>query len=391
MSMLVHNLGIIMSDYHIFKKTVKSGNKKIQRWYYWFYDPVTGKQKNKVCKNCKTKQAAALYIAQLPKLNKHKSLIIKDFASDMFDENSDFMQLKNKLGKSYSNNTLHAYQVYLADFILNYGDYSLENLKVKDVIDFLYKKNKSAGYKNTYLAVIREVYKYANYLGQEVFMPKFPNFKKDGKKSDVFTLNELAQLLQPENFDFEVFYIFSVFVFCTGLRNGEACAFRPCQFVPGKNAIIIDGFISNDGTRTNYNKTGNNENLRWRVVPLPDSVCNLLQNYAKQTKCKDDDLLFKFDGKTITTIISLYYFRKAIRKTKIKPNGRKLTIHSLRYSYVTHLRPYLSGDRVQKIVGHNNIKMTDYYTRAELEAAVADFDEILPVVNDFFKKLEKQQ
>ena len=38
------------SNYHIFKKPVKSKNKIIHRWYYYFIEPVTGKKVQKVCR-----------------------------------------------------------------------------------------------------------------------------------------------------------------------------------------------------------------------------------------------------------------------------------------------------------------------------------------------------
>ena len=35
-------------DYHIFKKPIKSKNKTIHRWYYYFTDPCTGKTVQKL-------------------------------------------------------------------------------------------------------------------------------------------------------------------------------------------------------------------------------------------------------------------------------------------------------------------------------------------------------
>lgn len=45
-------------------------------------------------------------------------------------------------------------------------------------------------------------------------------------------------------------------------------------------------------------------------------------------------------------------------------------MHSLRYTYVTKMRTLLSGEIVQKMVGHTSIEMTNYYNRPDLTAAI---------------------
>ena len=40
-------------DYHVFRKPKKIKNKTVHRWYYYFYDPLTGKKIQKACRGCK--------------------------------------------------------------------------------------------------------------------------------------------------------------------------------------------------------------------------------------------------------------------------------------------------------------------------------------------------
>ena len=40
-------------DYHVFRKPKKIKNKTVHRWYYYFYDPLTGKKIQKTCRGCK--------------------------------------------------------------------------------------------------------------------------------------------------------------------------------------------------------------------------------------------------------------------------------------------------------------------------------------------------
>ena len=55
-------------DYHIFKKSTKSKNKTIHRWYYYFIDVISGKKIQRVCKGCKTQAEAYAFVSSLPSL-----------------------------------------------------------------------------------------------------------------------------------------------------------------------------------------------------------------------------------------------------------------------------------------------------------------------------------
>ena len=60
-------------------------------------------------------------------------------------------------------------------------------------------------------------------------------------------------------------------------------------------------------------------------------------------------------------------FHNAVKKAGIDTSDRKITMHSLRYTYVTRMRQLYDGELVRKMVGHAQIEMTDYYTRNELD------------------------
>ena len=61
----------------------------------------------------------------------------------------------------------------------------------------------------------------------------------------------------------------------------------------------------------------------------------------------------------------------AILKSGIEQKGRKLSPHSLRYTYITQMRRTLPGELVRELVGHSNIAMTDYYTQFSVENGLA--------------------
>ena len=56
------------SNYHIFKKSVKSKGKTVHKWYFYWNDPITGTMHQKVCKGCKTQAEAYAYVSAQPAL-----------------------------------------------------------------------------------------------------------------------------------------------------------------------------------------------------------------------------------------------------------------------------------------------------------------------------------
>ena len=166
--------------YHIFKKTVKSGNKTVQRWYYWFKDE-NGKQISRVCKNCYTKQQAQIFISQLPQQLQEKFLV-SELSKNMFVPGSEFLQLQENLGKKHSPITLRIYNNRLEEIVKDFGSIELTNMSVKKVIDCLAKKEKSATWKNQYIYVLKMIYSYANYNDAHILTPQFPRFVIHQKK-----------------------------------------------------------------------------------------------------------------------------------------------------------------------------------------------------------------
>ena len=54
------------------------------------------------------------------------------------------------------------------------------------------------------------------------------------------------------------------------------------------------------------------------------------------------------------------------------PDGRRLVIHSLRYTYVTRMSHSMVAHDLLRLTGHTSAAMVDYYNRANLDMALAD-------------------
>lgn len=91
--------------YNVLRRSVKSGNKSVYRWYYSYIDPSTKIKKQKVIPNCRNRTEAYAYIETLPDLDR-KRILIKDICEDMFIPESDHVERMIKHGKKLQIETM---------------------------------------------------------------------------------------------------------------------------------------------------------------------------------------------------------------------------------------------------------------------------------------------
>jgi site-specific recombinase XerD len=109
--------------------------------------------------------------------------------------------------------------------------------------------------------------------------------------------------------------------------------------------------------------------LKDRIIPLPTRMLDELRIYWKEYK--PSDFLFPgqkggpYSAKSVQMIL-----KRAAKRARIK---KKVTPHSLRHSFATHLLEQGTDIRViQQLLGHNSIKTTQLY----LHISKAEFDKI---------------
>lgn len=374
-------------DYNIFqKKTVGKGKKTVKRWYYWFYKD--GKQVQKVCKGCQNKAEAWAFVCALPPINREVATI-REIAKDMFLPGSNHVKRRAAFGRGVLESTLKESRTYLEKIIEKWGSYDIRDIKVSDVGNYLLGVDRSGSWKKHYITVFYELYDEAAWQGLKVTLPIFPTFTRAQGKTDIFSSNELKRLFVPENFqgfavDAETVYLLFLVSAFAGLRLGEARALRPKQFLLADKALVIDGFMRGDNVRTDFNKSGNESNRKFRIVLLPERVCGLVENYIHKRGIDAEQFLFTHENKPLRKEYLETIFRKALEKAGIDLDGRKLTPHSLRYTYVTKMRRTLPVDTVRKLVGHTAEKMTEYYTRDSIEDGLAGIKDTKTAVENLF-------
>lgn len=390
-------------DYHLFKKPTKSKNKIIHKWYYYYNDQVSGKMIQKVCKNCKTQTEAFAFISTLPPLFAEKKIVIKDIAKWMYIPGGPHLDRMAKLGKTFDSQTLKGKKLLLNCFVEKFGAKELQNLTVPEVTDFLAEDTHSGSWKNNFLTVVGEVYAEAPFSGLPYIpCPKFPKFKRHSHKKDILSTDELNLLFNESNwqrmseemyknhpqFDEGYKAVYLMFLCCIkcGLRLGEGIGLHVNQFLFAQGMLLVDGFYKHTARiRTNFNKCGSENDKKLRVVPLPNDLALVIQNYISDNNLTSDDYVFYRYGKPIRKCLAEKWFKCALEFVGINTENRILTPHSLRYTYITRMRREAAGETVQKIAGHNSIEMTDYYTRATLPEMVEAAKPAVQAANKLFE------
>ncbi len=362
-------------DYHVFSKTLKNKSGKVKKQYYaWYYSPE-GKRKQIVCKDCRTKNEALAYCSSLPAV-KEKSVLIKDIARLMYLPESDHLKRRVQLGRPIEERTMHDARSYLDQIIEKWGACSLAEIKVPEVGNYLFSLDRSASWKNRYISIFKEIYDEAAWQGFNIQVPVFPHFTRPQNKKDIFSTEELKLFFELENFqgqsaDAQTLYLFFMCIFLAGLRISEARALRPVQFIFDRSALVIDGFCKENGERTNFNKKGSVTDPKTRLVCLPPDFSLIIQTYIQTNNIASEDFLFTYHNLPLRREYAESVFRRVLKYAGIDTSQKKLTPHSLRYTYVTRMRRELSVETVQKLVGHTSQDMTDYYTRFSIDTTLA--------------------
>jgi integrase len=271
----------------------------------------------------------------------------------------------------------------------------LRSLELDEVMNFLFAVKRSGSWKNQYLSALNEVYQEGQFLGCKIYKPNFPTIGKVHNKADIFTEAELERLFKQCNFSPDLFFLFFLCSLSGGLRLGEARAMKAKQIVFDKKAVIVDGFLKDDGRRTIYNKRGSPEHPKLRVIPYPDFTLTLLRRYIEESAILPEDYVFSYQGKPVSKSLAEHTFTRAlisagiardIKSLKEKgywknghvqvkrdliPDGRRLIPHSLRYTYITRMSRDMDAHNLIKLTGHESTEMIDYYNRKNLDMALA--------------------
>ncbi len=227
---------------------------------------------------------------------------------------------------------------------------SPEQLGAKEIRDFLLhlSRDRKAGPSciRGYVAALRFLYRRVLRnpdVVQDVPMPKVPR-----KLPDVLSREEVRQLLAAVR-SLKLRTILTT-AYAAGLRISEALRLRVDDVDSKRMVLHIRGA-----------KQGKD-----RFVFLSPQLLTLLRRYWVETKARGPLLFTSRSGQHVHIDVLRRAFRATIRGLRFR---KRVTLHSLRHGFATHLLEDGTDIRViQSLLGHADLKTTAHYTRVSIRA-----------------------
>ncbi len=283
---------------------------------------------------------------------------------DEMDEETTQQSLELMEVEYKSNSTITQYQRHIKKFTDFYG----KNPKQKYIIKYLHYLRKKRNYDKSSLCVVKSAlkYYYEQVLNKKITI-KLPTIKRRKSIPKPLSREIIKRIIN--NISNLKHRILVEITYGSGLRLGEVICLK-----------WVD--IDFNGRIIEVNRGKGDKDRR---VRLSDETFQHLKDYKvmrKNQKC-----IFIFDsGYNPDTHICERTFQK-ILKNITKKLGIEVNVHphKLRHSFATHLLE--NGEKiekVQKLLGHNNIKTTMGYTRVTKDVT----DIVSPMDDPYFRQKE---
>ncbi|MCE7995152.1 MAG: tyrosine-type recombinase/integrase [Roseivirga sp.] len=253
--------------------------------------------------------------------------------------------------KGYSPNTVSAYlnALKLVQRVVKFTDWStLEDVYLQDLCLALFtRKQMSYNYQKQVIGAVQLFFSLL--YDRKVPLSILSVTRKSFKLPVVLSKAEIGNLLRVTH-NLKHKAILST-IYAMGLRVGEMINLQIAHLDGERNVVTI------------YNAKGKKD----RQVMFPKSLKLLLRSYYKMYK--PDTYLF--NGKGNLQYSSSSALKVLIRSAKNAGITKRVTLHTVRHSFATHLLEQGTDVRViQKLLGHNSIKTTMIYTHVASDQIV---------------------
>ena len=244
----------------------------------------------------------------------------------------------------YSYSTVKTYSSMIRQFFAHHHPKNWDSITEEDLVSYNHevyiKRGRSYASQSHFINAIKLFYKL--HASSQIVPDDIARPRRVTKLPDVLTKEEVKSILIGiTNLKHQA--LISLLYGC-GLRIGEALSLR------------IDDVRYEEKLLYVRSAKGQKD----RRVPLSGGIADLLRRYQRSYRNKT--LLFTGQrGGRYAYSSALQILKRAVRKAGL---NRRVTLHTLRHSYATHLLQSGTDLRyIQTILGHNSPKTTMLYTQ----------------------------
>ncbi len=370
-------------------------------WYYRTYD-ADGKRNSGRSTGLTSKTAARLYVTKLIKsdeIDLKDNPRFRDYAAKwwLWDECA-YVRGRRARG-SISRSYVDANRGYLVHHILPYfGDKRVRNISPSMIEEWLLGlRDKDTGRGGTLRAsTINSIYGCLKMMFREGFRmqvlvhdpTQIVRPLRDERQSKSFLELEEFRLLFAEAdidrlWDGDLrFYAGNLLAASTGMRPGEVLGLL-CQYVQPGHVAVEHTWARKYGLR--LPKAGSR-----RKVPVPTKTEYYLRHVMEQSPYIDPEA-FVFWGPRPNSPVhhkamarAFYRAMERIGISDAERRTRNITEHGWRYFFNTYMRTKVPDPKLQQLTGHSSDRMTEHYTRFNLE----DLRDVVQIQEDLIGDLE---
>lgn len=336
-------IGIKFAYDHEIKELVKGFGARWSQTHRCFYMAHTAKNKKLIYHKLRSKGCyvdySAMVNAKVSAEKKSAKSVLPESHQFYLDEYKDYL-----IGQRKSASTVHTYVNFIRTFLSFYADRSVEDIDNRSVEVFLEQVIAKQNYSISSHRQCVSALKHFSHLRLNFSIDPelLDRPKKDKKLPVVLSFEEVLQLIQvTKNLKHRAMI---ALIYATGMRIGEVLALELSAIDLKRNSIHIK----------------NAKGRKDRTVPLGKQIRQLLISYGKTYR--PQRYLFENDRthQPYSASSVRQFLKRSCRSAGIE---KKVTPHTLRHSYATHLLDNGVDIRyIQEFLGHTKPETTMIYT-----------------------------
>ena len=275
--------------------------------------------------------------------------------------------------KNFSPHTIRSYRADLQEFLLFFKKRNQNDLRyftsanIRSFLAALQTQHQPT--RNTVLRKIASLRSFASFLLEQGQLERnpfklLPAPKRERILPKFLSVEETERLLDTaahsKHFAARDKALFEL-MYSSGLRRSEVTGLRV------KDIDFFNGIVKVFG-----------KGPKERLVPVTDAALDALKTYlaCRKNPQPDDALFLNKNGKPLTGDGLAYIFKNTAIASHL---ARKVTPHSLRHSFATHLLNNGCDLRsLQEMLGHKSLAATQVYTHVSLEKLKSVYDHAHP-------------